>query len=112
MVPGVDGPAGSEVAVLGGGCFWCLEACYQQLRGVSKVVSGYAGGHVDNPTYEQVIGQAHYSGTFQMYAKCMPTPQNNQVGVMLGCCTAQRAVQWYLLTNVCQLALGLVLLHA
>jgi hypothetical protein len=38
----------------GGGCFWCLEACYQQLKGVSKVVSGYAGGHVDNPTYQQV----------------------------------------------------------
>jgi len=57
MVPGVDGPAGSEVAVLGGGCFWCLEACYQQLRGVSKVVSGYAGGHVDNPTYEQVCAK-------------------------------------------------------
>lgn len=38
----------------GGGCFWCLEACYQQLKGVSKVVSGYAGGHVENPTYRQV----------------------------------------------------------
>lgn len=50
-------PAGSEVAILGGGCFWCLEACYQQLKGVSKVVSGYAGGHVDNPTYEQVCGK-------------------------------------------------------
>lgn len=48
---------GEELAVLGGGCFWCLEACYQQLKGVSKVVSGYAGGHVDNPTYEQVCGK-------------------------------------------------------
>jgi hypothetical protein len=36
------------------GCFWCLEACYQQLKGVSSVVSGYAGGHVENPTYRQV----------------------------------------------------------
>lgn len=36
------------------GCFWCLEACYQQLKGVSSVVSGYAGGHVENPTYSQV----------------------------------------------------------
>src|SRR5688500_16044584 len=41
-------------ATLGGGCFWCLEAVYTELRGVDRVVSGYAGGHVDNPTYEQV----------------------------------------------------------
>eukprot|EP00775_Hariotina_reticulata_P010670 gene10670-10829_t len=54
---GITIPAGQAVAVLGGGCFWCLEACYQQLKGVSKVVSGYAGGHVDNPTYEQVCGK-------------------------------------------------------
>lgn len=45
---------GKEVATLGGGCFWCLEAVYEQLQGVEKVVSGYAGGHVDNPTYKQV----------------------------------------------------------
>ncbi|GIX48995.1 MAG: peptide methionine sulfoxide reductase MsrA [Candidatus Tectimicrobiota bacterium] len=43
-----------EIATLGGGCFWCLEAVYQELRGVRQVVSGYAGGHVENPTYEQV----------------------------------------------------------
>jgi peptide-methionine (S)-S-oxide reductase len=43
--------------VLGGGCFWCLEAVYQDLRGVEAVVSGYAGGHVNNPTYEQVCGK-------------------------------------------------------
>jgi peptide-methionine (S)-S-oxide reductase len=49
-------PAGSnvEVATLGGGCFWCLEAVFEQLRGVDKVVSGYAGGSVADPTYEQV----------------------------------------------------------
>jgi len=41
-------------ATLGGGCFWCLEAVYQQLRGVSHVVSGYAGGHVDLPDYRMV----------------------------------------------------------
>lgn len=40
--------------VLGGGCFWCLDAAYRQFRGVEKVVSGYAGGSVANPTYEQV----------------------------------------------------------
>ncbi len=45
---------GTEVATLGGGCFWCLEAVYVQLKGVASVVSGYAGGHVDNPTYNQV----------------------------------------------------------
>jgi peptide-methionine (S)-S-oxide reductase len=39
---------------LGGGCFWCLEAVFEQLRGVEKVVSGYAGGHVPNPTYHDV----------------------------------------------------------
>ncbi|HUC17462.1 MAG TPA: peptide-methionine (S)-S-oxide reductase MsrA [Acetobacteraceae bacterium] len=41
-------------ATLGGGCFWCLEAVYQGVRGVSAVKSGYAGGHFANPTYEQV----------------------------------------------------------
>ncbi len=46
-----------EVATLGGGCFWCLEAVYQQLQGVSKVVSGYAGGHVKNPTYREVCAE-------------------------------------------------------
>ena len=43
-----------EVATLGGGCFWCLEAVYDQLRGVTDVVSGYSGGHVPAPSYEQV----------------------------------------------------------
>lgn len=46
-----------EVATLAGGCFWCLEAVYEQLQGVVQVVSGYAGGHVPNPTYEQVCGE-------------------------------------------------------
>ena len=41
-------------AVLGGGCFWCLEAVYNELRGVERVISGYAGGSAPNPTYEQV----------------------------------------------------------
>ncbi len=43
-----------EVATLAGGCFWCLEAVYNDLKGVEKVVSGYSGGQVKNPTYEQV----------------------------------------------------------
>ena len=44
----------SETATLGGGCFWCLEAVYQQMQGVSSIVSGYMGGHIERPTYEQV----------------------------------------------------------
>jgi peptide-methionine (S)-S-oxide reductase len=47
----------TELATLGGGCFWCLDAVYRDLRGVSSVVSGYAGGHVPNPTYEEVCGK-------------------------------------------------------
>jgi peptide-methionine (S)-S-oxide reductase len=45
-----------ETATLGGGCFWCLEAVYKDLKGVERVVSGYAGGQALNPTYEQVCG--------------------------------------------------------
>ena len=43
-----------EKATLGGGCFWCLEAVFLQVQGITEVISGYAGGHVDNPTYFQV----------------------------------------------------------
>lgn len=43
-----------EQATLGGGCFWCLEAVYQEVRGVERVVSGYAGGHVPDPDYRTV----------------------------------------------------------
>lgn len=42
------------MATLGGGCFWCLEAIFQNVKGVESVVSGYSGGHVDNPDYEAV----------------------------------------------------------
>ncbi len=44
----------TETITLGSGCFWCTEAIYQRLEGVVKVTSGYSGGFVDNPTYEQV----------------------------------------------------------
>ncbi|MEM7111707.1 MAG: peptide-methionine (S)-S-oxide reductase MsrA [Chloroflexota bacterium] len=43
-----------EVATLAGGCFWCVEAVFQDLIGVEKVVSGYIGGQIDNPTYQQI----------------------------------------------------------
>ena len=47
-------PDGKASATLAGGCFWCLEAVYVELEGVEKVVSGYAGGAIPNPSYEQV----------------------------------------------------------
>jgi peptide-methionine (S)-S-oxide reductase len=46
-----------EKATLGGGCFWCLEAVFLGMKGVSAVTSGYAGGHLANPTYEEVCGK-------------------------------------------------------
>ena len=46
----------SKAAVFGGGCFWCTEAVFDELRGVKSVVSGYAGGSTKNPTYEEVCG--------------------------------------------------------
>jgi peptide-methionine (S)-S-oxide reductase len=47
---------GLEVATLAGGCFWCLEAAYDQLKGVKSVESGYTGGHTANPGYEDICG--------------------------------------------------------
>ncbi|MBO1074412.1 peptide-methionine (S)-S-oxide reductase MsrA [Roseomonas marmotae] len=47
----------TETAILGGGCFWCIDAAFRELTGVTEVVSGYAGGHVPNPSYEQVCGK-------------------------------------------------------
>ena len=52
----IDKPesSNSKKATFGGGCFWCTEAVFQRMQGVQRVVSGYSGGHVKNPTYEQV----------------------------------------------------------
>lgn len=47
-------PSGQEYATLAGGCFWCLEAVFDELEGVTDVVSGYAGGHAPDPDYRQV----------------------------------------------------------
>lgn len=44
----------TEVATLAGGCFWCFEAIFQEMEGITSVVSGYSGGHVENPSYEDV----------------------------------------------------------
>lgn len=46
-----------EVATFGAGCFWCVEAVFQSLNGVDKVISGYSGGHVKNPTYREVCAE-------------------------------------------------------
>ncbi len=48
----------SEIATLGGGCFWCLEAVYDRMKGVTSVTSGYMGGKRENPTYQQVCSGA------------------------------------------------------
>jgi peptide-methionine (S)-S-oxide reductase len=51
---GMESNSGLKLATFGSGCFWCTEAVFQRLNGVEKVVSGYSGGHVDKPAYEQV----------------------------------------------------------
>ncbi len=53
---GAQPAAGHQFATLGGGCFWCLEAVFEELEGVVDVESGYSGGTVDNPGYRQVCG--------------------------------------------------------
>lgn len=56
-----------EVVTLGGGCFWCMEAVFQQLKGVVSVESGYSGGTVENPTYKQVCtGQTGHAEVVQV----------------------------------------------
>lgn len=52
----VDVPEGMETAVVGAGCFWCVEVFYEKLDGVQEAVSGYAGGEIANPSYQQVAG--------------------------------------------------------
>ncbi len=49
-----DVPAGAEVITLGGGCFWCIEAAYDQVDGILSATSGYMGGDLENPTYEDI----------------------------------------------------------
>jgi peptide-methionine (S)-S-oxide reductase len=60
-------PKSTELATIAGGCFWCLEAVYEQLKGVEKVVSGYAGGAKADPTYEEVCsGQTGHAEVVQL----------------------------------------------
>lgn len=56
-MPNSPSSAATEVAILGGGCFWCVEAVLADLRGVVAIMPGYCGGHVDHPTYEQICGK-------------------------------------------------------
>lgn len=56
-----------EKATFAGGCFWCTEAVFKRLKGVSKVVSGYTGGNIENPTYEQVsMGNTNHAEAIQI----------------------------------------------
>ncbi len=58
----------TEIATLAGGCFWCLEAVFDDLRGVSSVVSGYAGGHKPNPSYQEVCsGKTGHAEVIQVH---------------------------------------------
>lgn len=58
---------GKQVATFGAGCFWCIEACFQDLKGVISVVPGYAGGHTDKPTYKEICtGQTGHAEVAQV----------------------------------------------
>lgn len=57
-----------DIATLGGGCFWCLEAVYQELQGVEKIESGYSGGELINPSYEQICeGDTGHAEVVRIY---------------------------------------------
>lgn len=59
---------GLDSATFGGGCFWCVEAVFQRLKGVEKVVSGYSGGKIENPTYQQVTsGETGHAEVVRLY---------------------------------------------
>ncbi len=61
-------PENTQLATLGGGCFWCVEAIYQEVRGVSSAVSGYSGGTSANPTYQQVCsGTSGHAEVLQIH---------------------------------------------
>ncbi len=66
-VIGTKSASTKTLATFGSGCFWCGEAIFEQLRGVEKVVSGFSGGHVESPTYEQICGkQTGHAEVFQV----------------------------------------------
>ena len=69
-LPALSAGAAEKDALFAGGCFWCLEPPFEALKGVKAVVSGYTGGHVENPTYQQVIAgkTGHYEAVKITYA--------------------------------------------
>jgi peptide-methionine (S)-S-oxide reductase len=68
LTSAADAPAAkTETAIIGGGCFWCVEAQYLLVKGVKKVVSGYAGGKTENPTYEDICtGETGHAEVIQI----------------------------------------------
>ena len=57
-----------QIATIGGGCFWCVEAVFQDLKGVQKVVSGYEGGNIKNPTYREICtGTTNHAEVIQVH---------------------------------------------
>ena len=102
-----------EVAILGGGCFWCTEAVFEKIGGVTDVVSGYAGGKSKNPTYKEICtgksGHAEvikitfntkvlsYTKILEIFGKCHDTTTLNRQGADVG--TQYRSTIMYLNEN-------------
>ena len=64
--------------ILAGGCFWCVEADFEKVKGISEVISGYTGGFVENPTYKQVVkgGTGHYEAVIVHFDPEIITTKN------------------------------------
>ena len=61
-------PSPTEELVVGAGCFWCIDSVYRHMKGVRKVLSGYAGGHIKNPTYEDICtGQSGHAEVVKVW---------------------------------------------
>lgn len=69
IIPGASDAAETGTLTVAGGCFWCVEADFEKVKGVSEVISGYTGGTVENPTYKQVTrgGTGHYEAVQIIY---------------------------------------------
>ncbi|PIQ68047.1 MAG: peptide-methionine (S)-S-oxide reductase, partial [Candidatus Taylorbacteria bacterium CG11_big_fil_rev_8_21_14_0_20_46_11] len=75
----------TEIAILGGGCFWCTEAVFKMMKGVSSVLPGYIGGTVPNPSYEQVSsGTTGHAEAVQVTYNPQLTTYNNLLTVFFG----------------------------
>jgi peptide-methionine (S)-S-oxide reductase len=99
-----------ETSILGGGCFWCTEAVFERVKGIKEVISGYAGGDILNPTYEQICtgttGHAEvikiiyepkvisYERILQIFAECHDPTTLNRQGADVG--TQYRSTIMYL----------------